>query len=267
MIFFDTHSHIIPNLDDGPDTESETLELLKLYQAREIKKIICTPHIYHGLYENSKDSILKKFKVLKKIIHDNNIEIEVYPASEIMAYIGLEKDLFSDKILTVNDEKKYVFIEFPLTGYPAFVEDMIFKIQVAGLTPILSHPERYAAIVKNPLKIYVYLEREILIQLNSGSITGKFGKDVLKTAEFILKHKLFHFVGTDTHSISSRRPDLPEAYEICKEYLNEEELKIIFKDNPEALISKNPIKYLESIPYESQEKKFFGFFKKIFNSD
>jgi len=265
---FDTHSHIIPNLDDGPDSESETLAMLELYKINRVTKIICTPHIFPGLYNNDRSSILEGVNRLKELISEHKLNIEVFPGSEVMAYFNLEKDVNTDKILTINDQNRFLFIEFPLAGVmPNFFEDLLFKIQIGGLTPVLSHPERYSFIIKTPSKIYSMVNRDICIQINSGSILGRFGKEVQKTADFLIRHRLFHLIGTDAHSVNSRPPDLMEAYKKISEYLTKEETEIIFKKNPEALVSNQGLFMLEPVPIDKSRKRFFGFLKKIFKPE
>ncbi len=267
MDLFDTHSHLIPNLDDGPETEEEVLRLLQHYVQNNVTRVICTPHIFEGLYNNNRATILEGFNRLKKIISENKFDLEIFPGSEVMGYFNLEKDLFTDKILTVNDGKKYLFIEFPLTGYPNFFEELLFKIQISGINPILAHPERYSFIVRNPYKIFDLVSRDIFIQLNSGSILGKFGKDVQKTAEFLVKHRLFHLIGTDSHSPNSRPPDLLEVFEKLSKELTEQELDIVFKNNPEALVSNKPLLSFDPVPVIKPRTRFLNLIKKIFKSE
>ena len=45
-MFFDIHSHILPNVDDGAKTIEDSLELLKLLKEQGVTAVLATPHFY-----------------------------------------------------------------------------------------------------------------------------------------------------------------------------------------------------------------------------
>ena len=51
--------------------------------------------------------------------------------------------------LKVNENGRYVLVEFPFMTVPHGAREMLFQMKQKGLTPILAHPERNAAIQRN----------------------------------------------------------------------------------------------------------------------
>lgn len=75
----DTHAHILPSLDDGPQTIEESVELCKIAANDGIKKIVATPHSKDGVYEAKSDEILKMVDALNLKLKENQIDIEILP--------------------------------------------------------------------------------------------------------------------------------------------------------------------------------------------
>ena len=86
---------------------------------------------------------------------------------------------------TINNTR-YMLIEFPMLEFN--IEEAIntlYELQIRGIVPIIAHPERYKPFIKKPSMINSLIKEGMLFQLNAGSITGSFGKEVKKTANYI----------------------------------------------------------------------------------
>ncbi len=115
---------------------------------------------------------------------------------------------------------------------------MIYELQLQGITSILAHPERNAAVNKDPRLLLELNERGVLLQLNTGSITGLFGSEVKKTAHKLLKQGIVHIIGSDAHSAQGRRiPLISPAYEQVKKLCGSETAEILTCENPARIIS------------------------------
>jgi len=55
----DIHTHILPSIDDGPETIEESIEICKVAANDGIKKIVATPHSNNGVYEPKSAEIVK----------------------------------------------------------------------------------------------------------------------------------------------------------------------------------------------------------------
>src|SRR6056297_1507958 len=123
----DIHAHILPEIDDGSQSLDETIEILEKLAEQGITDIIATPHVMTGTYDNDKNSIENKMRLVKKTIKDNGINISVYPGAElyldpdILEYTKINK-------LTLG-YSHYVLVESAFQGFPQNFEKIIFNFQ------------------------------------------------------------------------------------------------------------------------------------------
>ena len=88
-------------------------------------------------------------------------------------------EYYNDNMIGTINNTKYMLIEFPMLEFNIDeVINTIYELQIRGITPIIAHPERYKQFIKKPSTINTFIKEGMLFQLNAGSITGAFGKDV-----------------------------------------------------------------------------------------
>ena len=79
------------------------------------------------------------------------------------------------------------------------LQECVFELQSAGLTPILAHPERYSYL-HNEFSLYESLvDQGVHLQLNINSVTGYYSPQVQKVSEKLIEKGLISFLGTDCH--------------------------------------------------------------------
>jgi len=79
----DLHCHLLPGIDDGPDTPGETLRLCRMAVADGITHAIVTPHIHPGRWSNTKQSIARDCARLQRALARRNIPLRVGFAAEV----------------------------------------------------------------------------------------------------------------------------------------------------------------------------------------
>ena len=70
----------------------------------------------------------------------------------------------------------YVLVEVPDYGLPPSITETFYELQLAGLTPILTHPERNPTLLADPDRMLDWLRGGVLIQVTADSLTGHKGK-------------------------------------------------------------------------------------------
>ena len=194
----DMHSHLLPNLDDGLEKMEQTIEFAKAMQNLGYKKLICTPHILPDVHNNSPKTILPRLEEVRKAFAENNITINIEAAAEYMVGPEFHESIKNDEqLLTFG--KNYVLIEMSYAYPSQNIEQVIFDLIIKGYQPILAHPERYNYLLaqKNIFEDFIY--RGCLLQINILSLTGYYGKPVMKAAEYLVKKNLISFIGSDMH--------------------------------------------------------------------
>jgi len=258
----DIHCHILPDVDDGAKEIDESIKMAQIAEENGISKIVATPHyIEEGNYP-SKYEINKKVEKLNAILTENDIGVEILPGNEVYITHNLPYLLTNEIINTINGTQ-YLLMEFPMFEIPGYAEEVIYELKLMGITPIIAHPERYRGVIEDPSILLKYIDMGALCQANSGSITGKFGKNVKTTVMKLIDHNMIHFVGSDGHSPRGRAPKLLKAYNIVQKDYGSGKAEILFKENPEKIIKGEilePERPLE-IKGKRNLKKFFKFLK------
>ena len=256
----DIHSHIIPQVDDGPGSLETSLEMLEIAVEDGITEIVATPHILSNLEFQREQEILTRFAELQEAVASKGLPIKLHLGSEI--YIEPEIDL-NHQIATLGDNGRYFLIEFPMQGIPVFAAEHFFRVMMEERTPIIAHPERNAGIIGNPERAAEFVRRGSLLQVNAGSLTGRFGSTVKETAWKLLDAHLVHFVASDAHDTNSRPPKLQRAYDLVAERLGEEWSRMLFHDNQVRVLRGEPIQPPQPLPLEERKKKGSGLRQKI----
>lgn len=212
----DLHSHLIWGIDDGSKSKEMTINMLRQSIKGGTTKLVLTPHYMPGYYEVPIDKVKEKSEELKNLGRDEGLDIEIFYGQEVYFTNDMLENFEKNLIGTINNSR-YMLIEFNMRNFSVKeVLDILYELQLKGIVPVIAHPERYHKFIKNPSLINEFIKEGFLFQLNMGSITGDFGKDVRKTADIFLKHRIYSFFGSDAHRDEKRNPDMSEAIEILK---------------------------------------------------
>ena len=249
----DLHTHILPGVDEGAADLETSLAMGRFAEDGGMTVIAATPHFYE----------IPNWSLIKQRVDDLNgefakaqISVEIVPGAELMMDLNL-LDLVASDIPTYADNGKFCLIEFPMHQVPIYAEQVLFALQTKGMTPIIAHPERYGAVVEDPNVALGWLRQGCLIQMNSGSLLGRFGSTIKQTAEIMLDCNMVQMVASDGHGSERRRLNLPEAFEVLK--------KVVGKDGAHELVATNPRNIiaghfqLKVEPNEYRKKRRFFF--------
>lgn len=192
----DVHAHLIPGIDDGPKTISESVRMVAKMQEMGYRKLTATPHVFTEYYPNSKEEILNGLALLRKEIKVAGIDIEINEGAEYFLEDSFLELLESESLLTIKDNQ--LLVEMSTFGAPLNLLEILIKIKEEGYQPILAHPERYLYLTT---KDYAQLlDLGCLFQINLLSANGFYGRGVQKRVLQLIKNGWAHFVGTDAHN-------------------------------------------------------------------
>lgn len=214
----DIHSHILYGVDDGSTSIEESLELLKKAQSEGTSTIIATPH-KDPHYQPSKELILDRVHELNRISQENGLLIHVLPGQEVRLYDKIVDDYKNNQLITLNDAGRHLLVEFPSSHVPKYATRLFYELQLAGVQPILVHPERNSEIISNPQLLFDIVATGVLTQITAGSIMGKFGRKSKKLSHLFMTHNVVTFIASDAHHIKTRDFHMRSAYKkISKKY-------------------------------------------------
>jgi len=196
-LMVDMHSHVLPGIDDGAQTPQESIALIRAMIDMGIKKVIATPHIMADYYKNTPESINNALTILKAELEKEGIAIPVEAAAEHYFDETFEARIEQDNLMIIG--KNYVLFEFSFISLPPNHIAVLQKIRDKGYKPILAHPERYAYLSLDQLKMLHDWGCDF--QLNTISLTGYYGAGVKKQAELLVDSQLIDFISSDMHNL------------------------------------------------------------------
>ncbi|EGP4874484.1 tyrosine protein phosphatase [Enterococcus faecium] len=209
----DLHCHILPGIDDGPETLDKSIEMAHEAIKQGITHILCTPHHNNGQFCNPARKVIPLVQNLQHEFDQRGIELTLFEGQEIRLTWKLIEDIESKNILFTDLNNQYLLIEFPTMEVPSYSEKLFFQLIERGHTPVIVHPERNAVFAKDPNRLIPYLEMGALTQLTAPSLVGFFGKKIQKVAKLMLENRMIYMVASDAHSIQDRGFYLKEAYQ------------------------------------------------------
>jgi len=247
----------LPNVDDGAANFTESLLMARQAAKEGIRKIIATPHHQNGKYNNFKEEILRKTAELNDYLQSEGVMVEILPGQESRIYGEILEDYQSGEIMTLANISSYLFIELPSGHVPRYTNQLLYDIQISGLTPVIVHPERNSELIEQPDKLYGLVKNGAATQITAASLTGYFGKKIQKFSFDLIESNLTHFIASDAHNTTKRAFKMEEAFELLKKKYGTDPL-YYFMDNSEMIIDGKDI-YRE-VPERVKKKKLFGLF-------
>ena len=232
----DMHTHILPNIDDGSESMEETIKMLKEAKEAGFTDIITTSHYIENSYDITKRERKNIINEIKSKSDIENINIKLYNGAEAYISNNIYELIEKEELPTLNNSK-YLLMELPMNNKVLYLENVIYSLESKGITPIIAHPERYSYVQKDIKFVEELVERGVLFQANYGSIIGKYGNDASKSVKKLLKKKLIHFLGTDTHKSNSIYTQMNIILKKLEKITGKEYLELLSVINPEIVIN------------------------------
>jgi len=237
----DVHSHILPGIDDGARDLEEALEMARLAVADGIRVMVATPHLFKdktGDLEaiNEKRTILEHLERFRDRLAAEDIVLEVLPGCDFPLSAKALSLLEEDRALTVNDGNRYLLLELPHFAIPPSLEDICFRLQSQGLTPIITHPERHPLLLERPDRLGRLVDQGCLAQLTACSLTGGFGRQIAKASRQLVKQGYIHLLASDAHNTRGRPPVLSKAVSELTRLIGPEQARAMVSQTPEKII-------------------------------
>lgn len=190
--FTDFHNHILPGVDDGVKLPEESLEVLTFYENLGVSKVIFTPHVMSGMQVEWEDIV----KTFNNFAARYKGKIELGLGAEYMLDLAFEKRIGGGLQHLCED---WTLVETSYFSPPNNLYELLYDVSLSGCTPVIAHPERYLFMRDRD---YEKLKNnDYLLQLNLLSLTGYYGKQVMKRAETLLEKEMYDLVGTDLHNL------------------------------------------------------------------
>ncbi|MGH9658000.1 MAG: tyrosine-protein phosphatase, partial [Bryobacteraceae bacterium] len=239
----DIHTHILAGLDDGSGSLDESVAMLRMAAGDGTTDIVATPHA-NNQYTYQPGVVDAKIAELAAAAGPS---IHIHRGCDFhLSYDNIQDALASPSKYSING-RGYLLVEFSDLLIPKTTEDVFFQMSQAGLTPIVTHPERNPLLQQRLERLAAWVEAGCLMQVTALSFLGRFGRAAKSFADDLLQRNLVHVVASDAHDTRHRPPLLREAFEYVRKARGEAVARALFVDNPRATLTGEPIAPLAAI--------------------
>ncbi|WP_422802926.1 capsular polysaccharide biosynthesis protein Cps4B [Streptococcus sp. FT1-106] len=239
----DIHSHIVFDVDDGPDTLEESLALIKESYSQGVRTIVSTSHRRKGMFETPEEKIFTNFSVVKEEVEKIYDDLTLCFGGELYYSNDIPEKLSKNQVPRMNGTR-FALVEFSMTTPWKEIHTGLSQVLMQGVTPIVAHIERYNALEFNKERVKELIDMGCYTQINSSHVLkpklfGDKYKVFKKRARYFLEENLVHCVASDMHNTGERKPYMKEAYQIIFKDFGKKRAHDLFKDNPETLLENN----------------------------
>lgn len=259
----DIHCHILPGMDDGADSFETACAMAEMAVSEGITHVIGTPHANQN------------YPFVPDLVHQRRDEIQAEFEGRLTLATGCDFHLSFENLQDIRqnptrftlNQKNYLLVEFADFSIPATLDQALHELQLVGIQPIITHPERNPLIRTQPDRLYRWLRQGCYAQVTAQSLMGKFGASALEMTELWLDAGAVHFVASDAHNVTSRPLRLKETFDYLAKTRGEELARAVLIDNPLAAFEGRPLPWVPEVadeakmdrPFPRQRKRFWFF--------
>lgn len=236
----DIHSHLLPGVDDGCPTVEDSAGCARMLVEAGYTHAFCTPHVWPKLPHNNVENIRRKVEELQSEYDARGIPLRLIPGGEINLLWGWPElgDVPGAEVVTLGLAGKYALFDFWAEDMSECVNCMLPAIQYLqslGLTLILGHPERIAALYRDAAAVDWFIERGVHLQMNTWCLTDPPGSAIFEMAKRLLIEDRYFAFGTDTHNAASM-PNRISGVAVAEQLVGRERVDRLTIENPRKLL-------------------------------
>jgi protein-tyrosine phosphatase len=235
----DIHSHILPEVDDGPRSWEVAVEMCRIAAADGITDLVATPHS-NDRYDYDRPYLASRVRRLQEMVGDTprlNLGCDFH-----LSYDNLQQVLAYPDQFTIAGAN-YLLIELSDYSIPAQIGDCFLKLGDRGVTAVITHPERNALLRQTPQRIIEFVELGCTVQITANALTGFWGERVGRVTRWLLEHEAVHVMASDAHDAKHRPPILSAARDAAAEICGHDIAQALVEHNPRAMLAGQPLPY------------------------
>jgi len=246
----DIHSHILPEVDDGPKSWDVSVAMCRTAAADGITHMVATPHA-NDRYHYDREYLKGLVAHLQTLIGDS---LKLGLGCDFHLSIDNLQDAMAHPTRYVIEDTRYLLVEFNNYSIPQNITESFFQLGNCGITPIITHPERNPILRESPQRVLEWAELSCVVQMTGSALTGFWGERTQRVAHWLLAHQAVHVLATDAHDTEKRVPILSRARAAAAEICGDEIADALVEANPRAIISNEPLPYFPRPEMTSYKK-------------
>ena len=249
----DIHSHLVPGVDDGARNMASVLDSIERMTLHGIRRIVTTPHLEGSLtldldrLEVRLDTVTQAWEQAAEAIGQSFPEVEYRRGHEVLLDVP-NVDLSDSRLRLAGTS--FVLVEWPRLQIPPGTVPVLERIVGQGYRPIVAHPERYHGMGVALHLAQQWREAGAFLQVNYGSLAGRFGSGPQATAFRLLRRGWADYLASDFHGHVKLKLYKTEAWDALEALGAEEALGYLCRTNPGRVLTDEPPLAVPPLPAE-----------------
>jgi protein-tyrosine phosphatase len=233
--FVDLHCHWISGIDDGAPSDDEGLAMLERLYALGFSKVVATPHMRPGMFDNRREDLISAFERMQPLVSARSGVPEVGLSSEHYFDDVVYERLIAGSALPYPGGRA-VLLEFWGNEFPQVVSHRLFDLRRHGLLTVIAHPERYRCLWKSPEILEGLVDAGAAALLDTAALVGKYGREPKDCALDLLERGLYHAACSDAHRTKDVL-EVEKGMRVITESYGDDEIEYLFARGPRAILA------------------------------
>jgi protein-tyrosine phosphatase len=214
---YDIHNHVLPGIDSNDRSGEQADKLFRF-----------------------------SFNKLVREVESLELPVELGLAAEIMFGAELQQTL-NFSFATYNGKGHYFLLEFSRETPFEIILNVVRAARRWNKRPVIAHFERYRHACKEKLQPEQVRAEGGILSLDAGSLTGQFGKPMIKVSKKLLEWDCIEILASDAHD--------DDTHGFCLKASREMVCAMYSADKAERLTVDNPRLIWENHPWHDEKHK------------
>lgn len=235
----DLHCHLVPGVDDGARTLEDAVEMARALVDLGFTTVAPSPHARPEFPSYSRETVEARLGELRTGLERAGVKLALGTNAENFLDDAFLRGLGTPEARLLG-AGRYVLVELPHTAPVPTLTDLLFRIRVKGVTPVLAHPERCLEFERKG-RAAEAVRAGALLQLDVGALTGRYGGTAKKLARSFLEDGLYTLGATDLHGPVGAREWVGKALTELRGKVGEQAFTRLMATSPARLLAGEPL--------------------------
>jgi len=238
----DLHAHVLPAVDDGAIDLPEALAMLRAAVADGTRVLCATPHALGPTYDVARERAEIAVAALRVAAAEAGIDLDLRLGGEVWYRTDLDALARAGRLPTFSPPgsppgRRYVLVEFPPTHVPPEASEVLFRLRLEGVTPVIAHPERNPSFWHKPADAVALRTQGALLQVTASALTGGFRDAARDCAKALARAGAIDLIASDCHHADRRPPGLASARKVLERWAGRAVAERATETVPAALLA------------------------------
>jgi len=236
--YVDLHCHLLFGIDDGAKTAADSIAMARALVSVGFGDVACSPHA-RPEYASGDPSLFDARRAeVQALLDAEGIPLRLHSNAENV----LDPELLHriEKGRRAIGAGPYLLAEAPYIASLPQLGELVFRLRVQGVTPLVAHPERCKEF-ERPGRAAEAVHAGAKLQLDVGALIGRYGRTPKKLARAFLEEGLYAVASTDLHSPTDAAKWVGDSIAELKRLAGDRVAEQLLAVNPGAILRGEPL--------------------------